>query len=56
MKMSNSREPIAKIDYLTVPKIMKMNATSDKPSEDDENGLGYHHTLVSFKQSKLTQI
>lgn len=51
--MSKSKDPMIKMDYLPVPspRIVKMNnplspVTSD---DEDESGLGYHHTLVSFQ-------
>lgn len=48
--MTQIKEPLDRKNYLAVPTIQKMNASpSDQKSEDDdENGLGYHHTLVSF--------
>lgn len=46
-----SRKPLdVKMDLLSVPKIQKMNTPmSPDKTDDDDIGLGYHHTLVSFK-------
>jgi hypothetical protein len=39
-----------KMDHLLVPRIQKMNSPmSPVTSDDEEGGLGYHHTLVSFE-------
>lgn len=50
--MSNHKESLDVKEYLTVPgtvpTIQKMNAVTTDKSEDDESGLGYHHTLVSY--------
>lgn len=44
-----SRQPLdVKMDLLKIPKIQKMNSPmSPVKSDDDDIGLGYHHTLVS---------
>lgn len=43
-----SKKPLdVKMDLLGVPKIQRMNAPTSPVSDDDEAGLGYHHTLVS---------
>lgn len=46
-----SKKPLdPKMDLLSVPKIQKMNSPiSPGKTDDDDIGLGYHHTLVSFK-------
>jgi hypothetical protein len=43
-------EQSVQMEYLTVPvpRILKMNSPMTPVSEDDETGLGFHHTLVSF--------
>lgn len=45
-----SKEPLnVKMDLLHVPKIQKMNSPiSSGKTDEDEIGLGYHHTLVSL--------
>lgn len=34
------------MDLLVVPKIQRMNSATSSTNDDDEIGLGYHHTLV----------
>lgn len=51
-----AKQPLnGKVDHLLVPRIQKMNSpmSSIVTSDDEEIGLGYHHTLVSsFNQTK----
>lgn len=42
-----SKKPLdVKMDLLVVPKIQRMNSATSPTNDDDEIGLGYHHTLV----------
>lgn len=43
-----SKQPLdAKMKLLVVPKVQRMNSEVSPVNDEEEIGLGYHHTLVS---------